>query len=47
MSWDDGICERCARESQVIHVDGHGPLCVVCLDYVAEHNDSDAQKVNT
>lgn len=41
MSWHEGVCESdgCDRETRVIHVDGYGDRCVVCLDQLAEHDE--------
>lgn len=34
--WTDGECAECGRETSVVHVDGHGPLGIVCLDRLSE-----------
>lgn len=45
MSWDDGVCTECGRETDVTHVNGHGEACLVCLDQAAEQGDSEAHEV--
>lgn len=42
MSWHEGSCDRCRRETNVIYVDGHGSLCIVCLDKEAETGEVEA-----
>lgn len=37
--WHEGTCNDCGRETNVIHVDEHGTLCIVCLNQLAEQNE--------
>lgn len=45
MTWDEGECHICGRETDVTRVDGIGAACLVCLDQIAEHGDESAQEV--
>lgn len=44
MSWHEGTCEidSCGRETRVIHVDGYGDCCIVCIDALAETGEVEA-----
>lgn len=43
--WRDGDCDVCQRTTRVIPVNKHGGLCIVCVDYLAEHGAEQAQEV--
>ena len=45
--WHDGICDRCERETSVIAVEhpDHDTACLVCLDTLAEREDTTAEEI--
>lgn len=43
MTWVGGVCSKCDRETDVVHVDEHGQMCIVCLDLVTENNEEVAR----
>lgn len=45
MTWDEGECSECGRETDVTRVDGHGLVCLVCTDQIAEGGDELAREV--
>lgn len=45
MSWDDGECSECNRNTSVVYVDGIGEVCLVCLDQAAEQGNESAREV--